>query len=109
MGRKVFDLVCPTLLLVIHTVDMELTRHYMGHCGWREGFWPMRLCIAYFGMYAAEWISRACMYGLVLLFMRHKHRPIIRQLMLLGTTLYWAAMAQWLFDLQIFAMPSVVR
>jgi len=99
------DYISLILLFLIHTIDMELTRHYIGNDWNKEVFGPMRYCIKHFGIYNSIWISRIAMYGLVYTWCFNRHRPFWKYLLYIGTALYWASMVIWMFTLGIWAMP----
>lgn len=84
------------LLIVIHTLDMEFTRVYIGNEWEREVFYPMQTCIKHFGIYPAIWISRIIMYSLFLFYWLYHENKTLQKIMVLSTILYWAAMIQWL-------------
>jgi hypothetical protein len=93
------------LLVVIHTLDMELTTHYIGD-SWRdETFLPMRECIRMIGIYNACWVSRICTYTYIFLTLLFWDRRWVRCLLFVVTTAYWAAMVSWLFTLNIVRWP----
>lgn len=89
------------LLIVIHTMDMVLTSHYIGN-GWQKETFPlMRLCIREFGIEPSLWISRVFMYSCFYLFLCKSDNKYLQRLLVICTILYWAAMIPWLFSLGI--------
>ena len=93
------------LLLLIHTIDMWLTRFQIGNEWEREIFLPMSYCIKWFGIYNAIWISRIGIYtGLFVYFLNWKKRGW-HYLLVVGTLLYWAAMLPWLRALGYVSWP----
>lgn len=93
------------MLVAIHTMDMEFTRHHVGNNYQLEGFLPMQICIREFGICNALWISRALMYPLFLLFLLFRYKNWICNTLLVVTVLYWTAMLNWLETLGIIAWP----
>jgi len=86
-------------LIAIHTIDMELTTHEIGDQWERENFYLMQLCIKYFGIFHAVWISRIVMYLYFAVSYRYKSNDYFIFTMFLLALLYWAAMIDWLFTL----------
>ena len=84
------------LLLFIHTLDMWLTRYYIGNDWNRESFLPMSYCIKWFGIYNSIWISRICIYGSLFLYFLNWRKRRWKYFLVVGTILYWAAMVGWL-------------
>src|SRR3972149_7120572 len=87
---------CFVSLIVIHTLDMELTRVFIGDCWEIETFLPMRVSIEHFGIANAIWISRSIMYTAFFVFLTGYENKTIQKIMILGTVLYWVSMIQWL-------------
>lgn len=84
------------LLLFIHTLDMWLTRYYIGNDWGRESFLPMSYCIKWFGIYNAIWISRICIYGSLFLYFLNWRKRRWKYFLITGTILYWVSMLSWL-------------
>ena len=96
---------CSILLCLIHIIDMELTRHYIGNDWNLEVFPPMCWAIHKFGIEWAVWISRGIVYGyLYFLYKNRTSENWIAGLVLL-TTVYWTSMVGWLFDLELVEWP----
>lgn len=93
------------LLFLIHSVDMELTTHYIGNDWELEMFPPMSFCIKHFGIYASVWISRLIMYPCFFLAFKKRHSETWVLILTLSTILYYVGMTGWLFYLQIIAWP----
>ena len=93
------------LLVCIHTLDMELTRHYIGNDWTREVFVPMSLCIKHIGIYQAVWVSRVLVYGFIIWFLRYRSSERAGQWFAVCTVLYWAAMVNWLDTLHLVSLP----
>ena len=93
------------LLLIIHTIDMILTLRVIGDDWTREAFPPMSYCIKYFGIYASIWISRLCIYGGLFFCFVNRERWKWFYFLILSTTLYWAAMVDWLWSLNYISWP----
>lgn len=92
-------------LITIHTIDMELTTFQIGNQWESESFLPMRLCIKYFGIFHAVWISRFVMYSYFIISFKYKDNDYFLFTMFLFCFLYWAAMFDWLFNLSIIEWP----
>jgi len=88
-------------LLVIHTMDMLLTEHFVGNDWDNETFPPMRLCIKYLGIHPSLWVSRVIVYSLVFLYILNWRRKAWFAFLVTATLLYWSAMTSWLFTLDI--------
>jgi hypothetical protein len=87
------------LMVLIHTLDMMLTMHYIGSNWQRETFPLMRLCISQFGIHPSLWISRVFMYCCFYLFLCKSDNKYLQRLLVISTILYWTAMLPWLFSL----------
>ena len=92
-------------LIIIHTVDMELTTYQIGDQWQNESFLPMSICIKYFGITQAVWISRVVMYSYFALSYRYRQNNYFIFIMFLLCYLYWASMIDWLFTLDILDWP----
>lgn len=104
MRHKV-ALIAFAFMILIHTMDMELTRHFIGNEWQREIFYPMSMTIKNVGIYAALWVSRIIMYGYFYFFLMNQHKKWAQHMMITTTILYWAAMTPWLFTLHFLEMP----
>jgi len=93
--------ICFCLLIVIHTLDMELTGYYIGNDWEKESFPIMQKCIKYYGINIALWISRGTVYSLLYVYLINNKNQYWQKLLFLCTILYWTAMTQWLFSLGI--------
>jgi len=102
---KTISLLFVFLLVVIHALDMQLTRQYIGNDWQRETFLPMSLCIKYFGIYMSLWISRLCIYPLLFLYFLNWKRRYWHYFLITSTLLYWTAMLPWLSTLGIVEWP----
>ncbi len=102
---KIISLLFAVLLVVIHTADMELTKHYIGNDWQREAFLPMSLCIKYFGVIASVWISRLIIYPLLFLYFINWKRWSWHYFLITCTILYWTSMIGWLETLGITVWP----
>jgi len=102
---KVISLVFVFLLVVIHALDMQLTRQYIGNDWQRETFLPMSLCIKYFGIYISLWISRLIVYPLLFLYFLNWQKRYWHYFLITSTLLYWTAMLSWLWTLGIVEWP----
>ena len=98
MGKACFYLTV-LMAIVIHTLDMVLTEHFIGNHWWQETFLPMRECIKAIGIYNALWVSRVCFYLYLWLTIHFMDRKLVRTTLLVITILYWTAMVPWLFTL----------
>jgi hypothetical protein len=98
---KIISLLFVLLLVLIHAVDMQLTRHYIGNDWQRETFIPMSLCIKYFGIHISLWISRLCVYPLLFLYFMNWKKRCWHYFLITSTLLYWTAMLSWLDTLGI--------
>lgn len=103
--RYAIAMIAFILLISIHALDMELTRHYIGDRWELETFLPMSLTIKELGIHKAVWASRIIMYILFFIFLETNRKPSIQNAMIVGTLLYWTSMIPWLFTLHILAMP----
>jgi len=102
---KVISLVFVFLLVVIHALDMQLTREYIGNEWQRETFLPMSLCIKHFGIYISLWISRLIVYPLLFLYFLNWKKRCWHYFLITSTLLYWTAMLSWLWTLGIIEWP----
>jgi len=102
---KSISLLFVLLLIIIHTLDMLLTREYVGNDWTRETFLPMSLCIKYIGIYNSLWVSRIIIYSLLFKYMLNWKSRAWYSFLVAGTALYWTAMAPWLFSLGILHWP----
>lgn len=93
------------LLIAIHSLDMELTRYYIGNNAQSETFPPMRWAIGNFGIDTALWISRAIMYPYYFMTLMNQDKRVWRYALILMTILYWTAMVPWVFQLQLLKWP----
>ena len=92
-------------LIFIHSIDMELTTHYIGDQWENETFPLMRHCIKEFGIYNSVWISRVCSYTFFFLCYLHKKDENIIFMMFLVTVIYYTGMIGWIFNLDIAEWP----
>ena len=106
--RQKTALVFFMLMIVIHTMDMELTRYYVGENWEFETFYPMSMTIKAIGIYKALWVSRIIMYLYFFYFLMNKNKKWVQYAMITTTILYWTAMAPWLFTLGVLEMPARV-
>ena len=102
---RVISLLFVALFVIIHTVDMQLTRHYIGNDWQRETFLPMSLCIKYFGIHISLWISRLLIYPFLFLYFMNWRKRCWYYFLITSTLLYWAAMLSWLWTLGIVEWP----
>jgi len=109
MAHKFFFWLWVMLLIIIHSIDMVLTREYI-HDNWqKEIFLPMSMLIKYCGIYLALDVSRIFFYSFILVCIycqKSKHT-----LYLLGVVnaWYWTAMFFWLVDLGFVKMPPFLN
>jgi hypothetical protein len=103
MGKIIW--ICLTLLIFIHTADMELTRYYIGNEPKNESFPPMSWAISKFGVDTSIWISRAIMYPYMFIAMLNYNKRLWKYSLVLVTILYWVAMIPWWFQLGILSWP----
>ena len=89
------------LLIVIHTLDMQLTQDFVGNNWERETFPLMSYCIKWFGIFTSLWISRFTMYSLMFLYILNRNSRYWNAFLIVGTLLYWDAMTQWLWRFDI--------
>lgn len=94
-----------TLLLSIHTLDMELTAYYVGNEYVNESFPPMRWAIGQISLYPALWLSRIIVYFYIWLTLINQNKKRWWYAIVLVTILYWTAMISWLFQLGIVEWP----
>jgi hypothetical protein len=92
-------------LIGIHSVDMELTRYYIGDQWENETFPLMRICIKEFGIYNSIWISRVCTYLFFYICYVHRQNDKVIFAMFLITVLYYMGMVPWLFTLGLVDWP----
>jgi hypothetical protein len=102
---KVYSTLFVFLLLLIHTIDMILTRQVVGDDWWRETFLPMSYCIKWFGIYNALWISRVCIYSSLFIYFLNRKKWAWYYFLVTGTILYWTAMVPWLWTLGYINWP----
>ena len=102
---KIISILFVFLLLFIHTLDMWLTRYYIGDDWTREIFLPMSYCIKWFGIYNALWISRIIMYPLIFVYFLNWKKWSWHYFLITGTLLYWATMLPWLNTLGYVNWP----
>lgn len=93
------------LLILIHTVDMELTTYYIGNQWEHETFPLMRYSIKFLGIYNAIWLSRICTYVFFFVCYLKKENSTWLFAMFLITVLYYVAMADWLINLDLVKWP----
>jgi hypothetical protein len=93
------------LLVLIHTMDMEFTKHHIGNDWHNETFLPMQICIREFGINNSLWISRGLMYPMFLLFLLFRQRVWVCNILLVVTVLYWTSMLCWIETLGIATWP----
>lgn len=93
------------LLIAIHTIDMELTIHYIGNQWENETFPLMQLCIKKFGIYHSIWLSRVVTYLYFLISYRYKYSSYYLFFMFLVTVVYYTSMFDWLFTLGLTDWP----
>ena len=98
---KVISLLFVFLLVLIHALDMELTRIYVGDNWQNEIFLPMSLCIKYFGIHISLWISRIIIYPTLFLYFMNWQKRSWHYFLITGTLLYWTSMLSWLDTLGI--------
>lgn len=96
---------CVFALVVIHTLDMELTHHYVGDNWQYETFPLMSWTLYYVGINYALWISRICTYAYLYFSILWRHRADVSWLLFVICVLYYCAMVQWLFTLGYLAWP----
>ena len=92
-------------LILIHAIDMELTTHYIGDQWEKETFPLMKMSICYLGVYNSIWISRAIMYTFFYICYLYRTNDRLIFLMFLTNVLYYLAMIDWLFNLNIIEWP----
>ena len=102
---KLISIFFIALLVIIHAIDMELTRHYIGNAWEREIFPPMSLSIKLIGIHASLWVSRAIMYTLIYLYFLNWKKRYWYYFLITGTILYWTAMVSWLWSLGFLTWP----
>ncbi len=103
--QKVITWVCVFALLLIHTADMELTEHYIGNNAQNEAFPPMSWCIAEFGIQKSLWVSRIMVYFYLWFTLLNQHKKSWFYFLILVTILYWTAMIDWSFQLELIEWP----
>jgi len=92
-------------LILIHSLDMELTRYYIGSDAKSEAFPPMSWCIGKFGIEMSLWISRAIMYPFFWLALVFRKKDGWLYFLILTTILYYTAMTSWIFHLGFWKWP----
>lgn len=90
---------CLIFLILIHSIDMELTRYYIGNEYERETFLPMSLSIKYFGIHVPLWMSRIIMYFYFFFALMNQDKREWFYFLVLVTIIYWTSMAGWVFQL----------
>lgn len=94
-------------IIIIHSIDMELTRYYIGDQWETETFPLMRHCIKEIGIHNALWVSRVCTcIFLFMCFLRRKEENVVF-LMFLVTVIYYIGMIPWLFKLGLMDWPLI--
>ena len=93
------------LLILIHTIDMELTRYYIGDNYEIESFPPMSECIKILGIENSIWASRIIMYFYFWLTLMNQNKRRWLYFLIIVTILYWTAMIPWVFQLRILNWP----
>jgi hypothetical protein len=99
MGKHLIVWFWIIMLIVIHTIDMELTGHYIGNDWQKEGFPIMSFSIKTFGISSSLWFSRVFMYLFMYYCALNVESRAVRLFLILITLLYWTAMFNWLFVL----------
>jgi len=94
------------LLLLIHTMDMWLTRFQIGNDWELEIFLPMRYSIKWFGIYNAIWISRITIYVMLFVYFLNWKKRGWHYFLIVSTLLYWTAMLPWLRTLGYTYWPE---
>jgi len=92
-------------LIIIHTVDMELTTYYIGEQWENETFPLMRYCIKQFSISNAVWISKICSYLFFFFCYKYRESRDTVYIMFLITVLYYTSMIDWLFNLDLVNWP----
>jgi hypothetical protein len=93
------------LLILIHSIDMELTAYYIGNNAADETFPLMSLAIEKVSIYPAIWLSRSIMYTYFWFALMNQEKKGWFYFLLLATILYWVAMADWIFQLGLAKWP----
>ena len=93
------------MLMVIHAIDMILTREVIGHDWQEETFLPMRYCMRWFGLYNALDISRISMYTMIFIYLCNWKSWKWFSFLVAGTCLYWISMVHWLWILGYVDWP----
>jgi hypothetical protein len=103
--RILFFWFCMFALLIIHTIDMELTSRYVEDNWQVESFPIMRALIRDMGINVAIWIAKLSMFSYFFLsyYMRLSKVWLIQ--LALFAVLYYTSMVNWLFVLGIFKWP----
>ncbi len=91
--------------MVIHTIDMELTTYYIGNQWQSETFPLMKLCIKNFGIHNSIWLSRVSTYIFFFICYCYRERDRTIFMMFLITVIYYTAMFDWLFTLDLIEWP----
>lgn len=97
------------LLIIIHTVDMVLTRYYIGDNYKEESFFPMSSCINAIGIYNSIWLSRIIMYSYFFFALINQENKKWFYFLILVTILYYTSMIEWTFQLGIIKFPFPFR
>lgn len=96
MINKIIFFICFIVLIIIHTVDLELTTNYIGNNYEQESFVLMAWAIKNFGIYNAVWLSRLIMYPLFFTFLCYQDNKKIQHVVMLLSFLYVTSMWGWL-------------
>lgn len=92
-------------LIAIHSIDMDLTTHYVGD-QWEEETFPlMRYCIKEVGICNSIWLSRVCTYVFFFLCYVYRKKDNILFMMFLITVIYYTGMFGWVFRLDLMDWP----
>jgi len=105
--KKLLVWICFIALIIIHTLDMELTRVFIGNDWQNETFPPMSYCIKQFGISNAIWISRSIIYPFFLLILFNHESSKLQKILIVVTILYWVSMIQWLDTFSLFPFNFV--
>ncbi len=96
---------CVFLLLLIHSVDCVLTERIIYDDWQKETFPVAQLSIKLIGIHGTLWLSRLFIYLFVYCSILMKEKYYVRAAVALITVMYWTAMFDWLFVLQILNFP----
>lgn len=108
MIKKFAIYFCLLLLIIIHTIDMQLTEIYIGNVWELESFPPMQYCIKKFGIYYSLWISRIIFYAFVYMLLIKMHNKYWQLFLVVTTILYYTTMVGWLFTLGILDWDKIL-